>query len=70
MLTKIAVVLLLIFVLFYGAVAIARLGLAPRRQQRRQRDERSSSQLLECPRCGAYVPEGSCDCGRERDRAG
>ena len=70
MLTKISLLLLLIIVVFYGGRALARLGQAPAPRRRRPERKASATQLVECPRCGAYVPDGRCNCGQRDDSAG
>lgn len=69
MLTKFALLLLLIFAVFYGGRALARLGKAPAPRRRPER-KASATQLVECPRCGAYVPDGRCNCGQNDDPVG
>ena len=76
MLTKIALLLLLLVVVFYGGRAMARLsqaapGRGPGRGSGRaaRRDTgppATETQLQECPRCGAFVPGGDCDCQHGR----
>ncbi len=72
MLTKIALLLLLIIAVFYGGRALTRLGQATTTSTSRRSSEKraSATQLEECPRCGAYVPGGRCNCGQRNDHAG
>ena len=72
MLTKLALLLLLIIAVFYGGRALTRLAQATTSStSRRSREKQASpTQLEECPRCGAYVPGGRCNCGQRNERAG
>jgi len=62
MLTKLALLLLLVAVVFYGGKALARLGQGIAAERSPGRDDKPS--LQPCPRCQAYVVGGRCDCGR------
>ena len=72
MLTKLALLLLLIIAVFYGGRALTRLGQAATTgaSRRSSKKQASATQLKECPRCGAYVPGGRCNCGQRDEHAG